>query len=122
MLCMMTGCGIVIVDSTSDGKGGGSGGEGGSAGSETTSTDSGGTGGSETTSSTETVTETMTETSTETETETEVCDPGPKDCQEGTCFCPRDHVCCDKEINPEMCVGNINGYCCPVDMFCIPKG
>jgi len=121
-LCLMIGgCGIVIIDSTSDGKGGGTGGEagadtssssGGSGGSETTSP-SGGTGGETSTSSGGGLGGTTT---------TGTCDPGPKECQEGTCFCPADHVCCDKETNPNMCIGNDNGYCCPVDMFCIPKG
>lgn len=117
-LCVLMGCAKVVIDTSSKDKGGGTGGEGGETTTETTSSSEGGggEGGIETTTSSAGVGGFMT-----TSTETFVCEAGPKECKEGTCFCPSDHACCNDPINYTMCAGNENGYCCPLDMFCIPK-
>lgn len=104
-----------VVDHSGEGTGGEIGGAGGTTQTSSETTSSAGTGGVETTSSTETFTDTPTATTTQTITDTKT-----KQCQAGTYLCME--ACCDKEVNPTMCASNENGYCCPIDFFCIPKG
>jgi len=112
---LTTSCGgYVVVDSSSDGKGGEI--DGGEI-SSTSSSDGGSGGSTETTSSTSSTSETTSSTtdtvSTITSTTTKTCD-NPKTT---ICF----EACCDEPVNPTMCVGNEAGYCCPDFMYCIPK-
>lgn len=118
--CAFSCGGIAILESSSETNIGGFGGDSGSGegvgGAPSTSSSF-----NWTSSSSESTTSSETNSETTTTTETFVCESGPKNCQEGTCFCPATHACCNAPVNFTMCSSNENGYCCSADFFCIQK-